>query len=381
LTLIAKSLQGLANMSTFGAKEHWMEPMNAFLNNNRQEFKSFLDTICAVPSNTGTAMPMPPSYSTPLAIFQRLPPTSQEGFPSLPYLIDHPRHYAALVSLWLEHSGSAASNIAPSDGDLLKFHQLCQTLHKRTQDCLSRAERAERPSSALSMKWEELAEQLEKSMTHETRERQARQHQQQQQGAQKTNSNANNENTQEDFTDDATSSTASTPVTMGPIRSKTRSYSSNQQPQPLGLVTATTNSSHYAPSSGAASATASASVSAAEETPPGSSHGWEDGVNLGGGSSQHPNRLHKKPRRKQSSSNVGPSVPRDLPGSSRSSIRGPTLSEEESEEEYTALPNWPPNSAEVSNGKKDKDKEKDKEKNKGLTFKEIMPGFKKKKNA
>lgn len=31
LTLIAKSLQGLANMTTFGVKEPWMEPMNEFL--------------------------------------------------------------------------------------------------------------------------------------------------------------------------------------------------------------------------------------------------------------------------------------------------------------------------------------------------------------
>lgn len=31
LTLVAKSLQGLANMTTFGVKEPWMEPMNEFL--------------------------------------------------------------------------------------------------------------------------------------------------------------------------------------------------------------------------------------------------------------------------------------------------------------------------------------------------------------
>lgn len=31
LTLVAKSLQGLANMTTFGVKEPWMEQMNEFL--------------------------------------------------------------------------------------------------------------------------------------------------------------------------------------------------------------------------------------------------------------------------------------------------------------------------------------------------------------
>lgn len=35
LTLVAKSLQGLANMTTFGVKEPWMEPMNEFLGVSR----------------------------------------------------------------------------------------------------------------------------------------------------------------------------------------------------------------------------------------------------------------------------------------------------------------------------------------------------------
>src|ERR1700712_4703616 len=101
-TLIAKSLQGLANMSTFGAKEHWMEPMNTFLTSHRAEFKTFLDVICSVPSSSLPVI-IPPSYSTPLTILSRLPPTSREGFPSLPYLIDHAKSFASLVNLWLEH--------------------------------------------------------------------------------------------------------------------------------------------------------------------------------------------------------------------------------------------------------------------------------------
>ncbi|KAK7526022.1 uncharacterized protein IWZ02DRAFT_206224 [Phyllosticta citriasiana] len=161
LTLVAKSLQGLANMSTLGAKEHWMEPMNAFLNNHRQEFKDFIDNICAISPNTSLQTPIPPSYSTPLAILQRLPPTSREGFPSLPYLIDHARNFAELVQLWLDHAGDLAENLAQEDGDLGKFHNICVTLNARTRDCLERAERAERPSSNLSVKWEELVEQLE----------------------------------------------------------------------------------------------------------------------------------------------------------------------------------------------------------------------------
>ncbi|KAK7634957.1 hypothetical protein IWX47DRAFT_783214 [Phyllosticta citricarpa] len=158
---LLKGACGLANMSTLGAKEHWMEPMNAFLNNHRQEFKDFIDNVCAISPNTSLQTPIPPSYSTPLAILQRLPPTSREGFPSLPYLIDHARNFAELVQLWLDHAGDLAENLAQEDGDLGKFHNICVTLNARTRDCLERAERAERPSSNLSVKWEELVEQLE----------------------------------------------------------------------------------------------------------------------------------------------------------------------------------------------------------------------------
>ncbi|KAK7732160.1 GTPase activating factor [Botryosphaeria dothidea] len=161
LTLIAKSLQGLANMSTFGAKEQWMEPMNSFLNGHRQEFKNFIDNVCSISPTASTVSPIPPSYSTPLAILQRLPPTSREGFPSLPYLIDHARNFAELVQLWLDNTGELAENLAQEEGDLAKFHNICVALNARTRDCLERAERAERPSSTLSVKWEELVEQLE----------------------------------------------------------------------------------------------------------------------------------------------------------------------------------------------------------------------------
>ena len=46
--LVAKSLQGLANMSTFGNKEHWMAPMNAFCSTNRRQFENFINIICDI---------------------------------------------------------------------------------------------------------------------------------------------------------------------------------------------------------------------------------------------------------------------------------------------------------------------------------------------
>ncbi|KAG0223407.1 hypothetical protein BGW41_005597 [Actinomortierella wolfii] len=46
LTLIAKSLQGLANLVMFGNKESWMVPMNEFIKENIQSLKDFIDRIC-----------------------------------------------------------------------------------------------------------------------------------------------------------------------------------------------------------------------------------------------------------------------------------------------------------------------------------------------
>ncbi|KAK3678895.1 GTPase activating factor [Recurvomyces mirabilis] len=194
-TLIAKSLQTLANMASFGNKEPWMEPMNTFLGHHRESFKGFIDDICYVPTPLSTSVYASPSassptyptivptaethlsYGTPMTIMQRLPPTSREGFPSLPYLIDQARAYADLVQLWLEYTspgpGSDASTarnrrysdilsaINSAEGDLKAFHAICSSLNSRTQECLSRAERAERPASPLSFKWEELIDQLQ----------------------------------------------------------------------------------------------------------------------------------------------------------------------------------------------------------------------------
>lgn len=265
-----------------------MEPMNTFLNSHRQEFKTYLDNICSISSMTSPAPPIPPSYSTPLAILQRLPPTSREGFPSLPYLVDHARNFAALVDLWLENTKSTAPSIETTDGDLLKFHQICVTLKERTTDCLNRAERAERPSSSLSVKWEELVEQLQGSASFDSGR-----------GAATKNKTVIREDGRESLPtspgasdEQASSSSTSTPVTMKPVRIPRNRH--QQHPSisasASSLTSTTSNTVHmtyppkvprdagYAPSlpdsvSQSASTNASASASAAEETPPGSSDG------------------------------------------------------------------------------------------------------------
>ncbi|KAL2071687.1 hypothetical protein VTL71DRAFT_12922 [Oculimacula yallundae] len=158
LTLIAKSLQALANLSHFGQKESWMEPMNSFLARHRQGVKDFLDTVCDIPAERNN-FPLPASYSTPSTILSRLPPTSREGFPSLPYLIDRSRNFASLVKLWLD----ATTNYTPPqtfEGELLNFHKLCLDLQRRTDDCVLKAEQADRSADQISLQWDDIIDTL-----------------------------------------------------------------------------------------------------------------------------------------------------------------------------------------------------------------------------
>ena len=151
-------------MTTFGSKEPWMEPMNKFLVGNRADFKQFVDSICAIPADRPTPI-VTPSYATPIQILGRLPPTSREGFPSLPFLIDHPRSFAILIRIWLEGAPERLGEIEDLDPALKKFHDMALHLDRRTKECLSKAEQAERPSGDLEVKWEELVDSMERSVT------------------------------------------------------------------------------------------------------------------------------------------------------------------------------------------------------------------------
>ncbi|OCK79160.1 hypothetical protein K432DRAFT_394159 [Lepidopterella palustris CBS 459.81] len=355
--LKAKSLQGLANMSTFGAKEQWMEPMNAFLSSHRQEFKTYIDNICSI-SPSSTVNPIPPSYSTPLAILQRLPPTSREGFPSLPYLIDHARNFAALVDLWLENTAASAQNIQQTDGDLLRFHTLCVSLHQRTSDCLNRAERAERPSSSLSIKWEELVEQLERSASFDLPPKPQRK------GS--VSVPASPATADDEF---HSSSSTSTPVTMKAIQGpKSHSHQNSSVSAPSSSVvssasavasTATPGSSRYAPSIDNASTSASASASAAEETPPGSRDGLAMSTSAMGFTANPNTHI-----------NFGSIASARLASGTRSagvrSLEGSEGAMSGTEEYTTALPRF---------GEREREREMRKE---GRGIRGVLPGFKRK---
>lgn len=164
LTLIAKSLQALANLSNFGQKEEWMEPMNRFLAGNRQGVKDYIDNVCSIPAERNTYS-LPASYSTPLTILNRLPATSKEGFPSLPYLIDHARNFAALVKLWLDTTSQHTGSLE-LEGDMIKYNELCIGLQRRTNDCISKAEQESPNVDHLLLQWEDIVEGLERTTIH-----------------------------------------------------------------------------------------------------------------------------------------------------------------------------------------------------------------------
>ncbi|KAK1750801.1 hypothetical protein QBC47DRAFT_464421 [Echria macrotheca] len=156
LTLIAKGLQALVNLSTIGKKETWMEPMNRFIGTQRQSVKDFLDAVCSIPAER-VNISVPASYSTPITIQGRLSPMAREGFPSLPYLVDHARNFAALVKLWTDVHPDSATESQNFDGDLLTFHTLCAGLQKRSMECYARIESLRLAETASQMTEDQMA--------------------------------------------------------------------------------------------------------------------------------------------------------------------------------------------------------------------------------
>ena len=124
-----------------------MEPMNAFIASHRDEFKDYLDQICAISTDQSASRVPPASYTAPIQIFSRLPRTSKEGFASLPYLVDQPRELAILVNSWVETTDGHRPT--EQDGDeLVAFDRMCYALRDRTRDTVNNAMRAVRPNSA-----------------------------------------------------------------------------------------------------------------------------------------------------------------------------------------------------------------------------------------
>ncbi|KAJ4326515.1 GTPase activating factor [Fusarium piperis] len=160
-TLIAKALQKLANLSTFGKREEWMEPMNRFLNVQRQAVRDFIDQVCSIPADRNAVI-VPAGYSTPVTILKRLSPTSKEGFPSLPYLIDDTRNLAGLVKLWVD-ANPIEDKKDEVDNELLAFNDVCFALQERADACLAKVETERAHESASYAATDDMTESLEQA--------------------------------------------------------------------------------------------------------------------------------------------------------------------------------------------------------------------------
>lgn len=103
LTLIAKTLQGLANMlPTFGGKEPWMAAMNPFLQEHTSAFVDFMTHVCspAATNKITWTSPLYEGYRHPNSLLGSLTRLHAEGLPTLPHLLDLSRDLA-LSSKWI----------------------------------------------------------------------------------------------------------------------------------------------------------------------------------------------------------------------------------------------------------------------------------------
>ncbi|KAM5380950.1 hypothetical protein ACJZ2D_003259 [Fusarium nematophilum] len=160
-TLIAKALQKLANLSTFGKREEWMEPMNRFLNVQRQAVRDYIDQVCSIPADRSANF-VPAGYSTPVTILGRLSPTAKEGFPSLPYLIDDTRNLASLVKLWVD-ANPVEEKKGEVDNELLGFNDVCFALQQRADACLAKVESERAHENAAYSTTDDITESLEQA--------------------------------------------------------------------------------------------------------------------------------------------------------------------------------------------------------------------------
>ncbi|MBW0466998.1 hypothetical protein O181_006713 [Austropuccinia psidii MF-1] len=101
LTLLAKTIQGLGNLTTFGAKEPWMSVMNEFINSQLDSFRDYISFVSKEPESNRPEWTSKQydGYGLPYALRASLPPISRDGIPILPHLLDPVRDCALLANL------------------------------------------------------------------------------------------------------------------------------------------------------------------------------------------------------------------------------------------------------------------------------------------
>ncbi|KAA1076919.1 hypothetical protein PGT21_024173 [Puccinia graminis f. sp. tritici] len=115
LTLIAKTLQGLGNLTLFGIKEPWMSVMNEFITTQLDSFRDYISFIASESDSTKPEWTSKEyeGYGLPYALRASLPSSSRDGIPTLPHLLDPVRDCSLLASLMTiinkKASGSSSS--------------------------------------------------------------------------------------------------------------------------------------------------------------------------------------------------------------------------------------------------------------------------------
>ena len=125
-------------MSGYGGKEKWILPMGTLSAEYEDQFTSFIDQICDTTNLTGPTQPA--QYSGPALVRTRLDALSQEGIPTLPFLIDQPREFAGLVKLWNRHlfpplttnnKKHHSIDVAKLSEPMRAFHTTCAQLNMK----------------------------------------------------------------------------------------------------------------------------------------------------------------------------------------------------------------------------------------------------------
>ncbi|KAJ9073241.1 hypothetical protein DSO57_1018689 [Entomophthora muscae] len=132
LTLLAKSLQCLANLADFGVKEPYMAQMNNFISDNTNNLMEFIDFIASPPSAdimwVQTRYPLPPH---PTGFHAQLPP----------YVIDLDRElsflsgYVTRYTKNLKQTASSDTRFSKA-GKLERLISVCNTIDFMVKDCV-----------------------------------------------------------------------------------------------------------------------------------------------------------------------------------------------------------------------------------------------------
>lgn len=101
LTLLAKTLQGLANLKQFGTKEGWMSVMNPYIREHTEAFRDYISLVSKPSDSKKPEWTSPDHEMWALAHILRtsLPPQIREGIPKVPHLLDVYRDVALLAHL------------------------------------------------------------------------------------------------------------------------------------------------------------------------------------------------------------------------------------------------------------------------------------------